>query len=217
MYPQLPRDHHRSRDSADMESRRLSTQVENIDGILEKVQRQIDRNHQTSQDKREKMEEPPAEVANLTVENLTPQALNSHGAFFKQLTCACHKYAKQKKIADLTAKIYRQGVSQRLFVGKDAFAKKRSKLPILVIGLDGVMGYFDEAKAYNIKQVTFNYLLALSHNFRIVAYTQELKNIVRRLVHILGENKVPFFFDAVYRLEPNDNGHLDLTHIMIDF
>ena len=39
---------------------------------------------------------------------------------------------------------YKSGVSSRLLVAKETFAAKRAKLPIMVINIDGVIGYFDE-------------------------------------------------------------------------
>lgn len=80
---------------------------------------------------------------------------------------------RQKHITHLTSSKYREGISQRLFVAKDTFSQKRSKLPIAIISLDGVFGYFDENKAYNLKEKSLYYLLTISHSFRVVAYSQE--------------------------------------------
>ena len=52
----------------------------------------------------------------------------------------------------MTPHKYRNGISTRLLVAKETFAQKRAKLPILVINLDGVLGYFDESKHYYCKE-----------------------------------------------------------------
>lgn len=64
----------------------------------------------------------------------------------KNLVPACTKYYKSKNNSRMTPYKYRNGISNRLLVAKETFAAKRAKLPILVINIDGVMGYFDEQK-----------------------------------------------------------------------
>lgn len=69
--------------------------------------------------------------------------LQGHGQFFKNMACACSKYMK-KAATHLTSRVYRDGVSRRLFVARDTFSPKREKLPIVIVSLDGVFGYYDE-------------------------------------------------------------------------
>jgi len=51
----------------------------------------------------------------------------------------------------MTPHKYRNGISTRLLVAKETFAPKRAKLPVLILNIDGALGYFDEAKHYNLK------------------------------------------------------------------
>lgn len=45
----------------------------------------------------------------------------------------------------MTAFRYREGESIRLMVAKETLTSKtRSRLPIIIINIDGVTGYFDE-------------------------------------------------------------------------
>ena len=105
-----------------------------------------------------------------------------------------------------------------MFVAKETFSAKRSKLPIIIISLDGVFGYFDETKAYHFKEKSLFYLHSLSHNFRIVAFSMETRSIIRRMVRSLAEMKQGFHFDAVYALGRKHNCYrLNITHVLLDF
>jgi hypothetical protein len=42
-------------------------------------------------------------------------------------------------------------------------------MPLIILDLDGVIGYWDENKNYHIQASTISYLIALSHNYRLVA------------------------------------------------
>lgn len=98
----------------------------------------------------------------------------------------------------MTPHKYRNGISTRLLVGKETFQAKRAKLPILVINLDGVLGFFDESKNYQCKEKSITMLQSLSHNFKIVGFSSESKGLITRLGKMLSEFKTPFAFDAVY-------------------
>ena len=66
--------------------------------------------------------------------------------------------------------------------------KNRLSLPIIIFDLDGVSGYWDEAKVYHVRQATICLLVALSCNFRLIAIaTGHSKNKLRRLCKILSE------------------------------
>ena len=85
--------------------------------------------------------------------NLGQEAsLGQHGMFMKNLVPACTKYYKSKNNSRMTPHKYRNGISTRLLVARETFSPKRAKLPILVLNLDGVLGYFDEAKQYYCKE-----------------------------------------------------------------
>jgi hypothetical protein len=44
----------------------------------------------------------------------------------------------------MTAYKYKEGISTRLLVAKETLTNRRVNLPILIINLDGIIGYFDE-------------------------------------------------------------------------
>lgn len=50
--------------------------------------------------------------------------------------------------------------------------KSRNQLPLIILDLDGVIGYWDENKIYHMRSSTLNYLIGLSINFRIVGIAQ---------------------------------------------
>ena len=98
----------------------------------------------------------------------------------------------------MTPHKYRNGVSTRLLVARETFIAKRAKLPILVINLDGVLGYFDEYKSYVVKEKCLQMMQGLSHNYKIVGFSCESKGIISRFGRNLADYKIPFAFDAVY-------------------
>ena len=96
---------------------------------------------------------------------------------------------------------YKNGISNRLLVAKETFAPKRAKLPILVLNIDGVLGYFDEHKNYNCRERSIHALQSLSHNYKIVGFSSESKGLITRLGRYLSEHKIPFAFDAIYQIQ----------------
>lgn len=78
---------------------------------------------------------------------------------------------------------YREGQSTRLMVAKETLrSKTRQKLPIIVIMIDGVIGFWDELKIFHIRSGVINQLITLSNNFRIVAVASgQTKRSVKRL------------------------------------
>lgn len=70
----------------------------------------------------------------------------------KQLNSVCTKYFKCKNNSRMTKHRYRDNISNRLLVARETFSQKRLKLPILVLNIDGVLGYFDEAKTYIFRE-----------------------------------------------------------------
>lgn len=62
--------------------------------------------------------------------------------------------------------------SQRLFISKEcATSEDRRMLPVLIINLDGVLGYWDDSKRfyYLLRPKVVDALIQLSYDFRIVA------------------------------------------------
>ena len=124
--------------------------------------------------------------------------LGQHGLFSKQIVPACTKYFKSKNNSRMTPHRYRNGISSRLLVAKETFQAKRAKLPIMMLNIDGVLGYFDETKGYVVKEKCLTMLQSLSNNFKIVGFSSESKGLITRFAKNLSEFKIPFAFDAVY-------------------
>ena len=81
-----------------------------------------------------------------------------------------------------------------------------------------MFGYFDEQKSFHFKEKSMSYLHTLSHSFRVIAFSMEPRNLVRKLVRQLAEMKVAFYFDAVYALGRKHHCYrLNITHILLDF
>ena len=100
---------------------------------------------------------------------------------------------------------YKYGDSQRLMVARETLkSKTRQKLPLIVVMLDGVAGYWDEQKVYWVKSSVIQYLVALSTNYRVVGVAiGQSKKCVKKLCSQLAEkgpDRQPFVFDAVYLL-----------------
>jgi len=71
----------------------------------------------------------------------------------------------------MTAYRYREGESTRLMVAKETLQSKlRQKFPVLILNLDGITGYFDESRIYYIRAGVITSLIALSMNFRVIAF-----------------------------------------------
>jgi hypothetical protein len=75
-----------------------------------------------------------------------------------------------------TPKAFRSGPhnfvwSQRLFMSKEcATSEDRRMLPVLVLNLDGVIGYWDDSKKsyYLLRPKIIESLIQLSYDFRLV-------------------------------------------------
>jgi hypothetical protein len=89
----------------------------------------------------------------------------------------------------MTAYKYREGESTRLMVAKETLkSKQRQKLPVLMILIDGVIGFWDEQKIFNIRSGVINYLISLSTNYRVVAIAQgQTRKCVKKLCQFLSE------------------------------
>jgi hypothetical protein len=58
----------------------------------------------------------------------------------------------------------------------------RSRMPSLVIMIDGIIGYWDEKKVFYLRSSVLNNLIALSTNFRLIAVAVgQTKKCVKRL------------------------------------
>jgi hypothetical protein len=71
----------------------------------------------------------------------------------------------------MTGHKYKEGLSKRILVAKEALSKTRMTLPVLILDLDGVVGYFDQAKTYLLRQSDLTQIISLSNNFRMVAFS----------------------------------------------
>lgn len=74
----------------------------------------------------------------------------------------CHSYRQKKRLSLMTPRKYKDGFSIRLFVAKETLKPSRMKLPVLLINLDGVIGYFDETKGYHYNNKSIVLLCQLS-------------------------------------------------------
>jgi hypothetical protein len=70
----------------------------------------------------------------------------------------------------MTSYKYKEGLSKRLLVAKDALSLARNQLPILIVNLEGVFGYFDHAKTYQVRPSELTQIISLSNNFRVIGY-----------------------------------------------
>jgi hypothetical protein len=110
-------------------------------------------------------------------------------------------------------------MSRRILVGKETLTKNRCSKPMIIVHLEGTIGYFDENKFFYVRERNLNILQSLSHNFRIVALSCESKRMVKRLcrsIHNFQSSK-SFTFDAVYVLKRSlTGGWLNVSHILLD-
>ena len=117
----------------------------------------------------------------------------------------------------MTASKYREGESKRIMVAKECLSfRDRFKLPMLMVNLDGIIGYFDELKMYFIKPSNITLLIALSNNFKVIAFCQgQSKNVLRKLCKLLQDKGM--VFDAVYLLRRLKKDRVNITHALLDF
>jgi hypothetical protein len=71
----------------------------------------------------------------------------------------------------MTAYKYKEGISTRLMVARETLkSTQRQRLPLLILNLDGIIGFFDEQKTYHIRSTALTQIVALSVNFRTIAF-----------------------------------------------
>ena len=75
--------------------------------------------------------------------------------------------------------------SQRLFLSKEcAQSEDRRMLPVLIVNLDGAVGYWQvQQKAYVLREGVVDSLIQLSHDFRIVAVSSQSQKLIFKLIH----------------------------------
>jgi hypothetical protein len=96
--------------------------------------------------------------------------------------------------------------SQRLFLSKEiATSEDRRMLPILVVNLDGVLGFWDDTKKffYLFRTRVVESLIQLSYDFRIVAISNQRQKHIYKVVYGLmnlpmEDGNKTLIFDAVY-------------------
>jgi len=84
--------------------------------------------------------------------------------------------------------------SKRLFFAKEAaLDPERWKKPVLIINLDGAMGYWDDLKSnfYVLRPKVLDGLLQLSYDFRLVAVSIQKKKRILPLIYGLMNLPVP--------------------------
>lgn len=115
---------------------------------------------------------------------------------------------------------------------------------MLIINMDGVLGYWDEAMThYVIRNKSVEILIQLSYDFRLVAVSTESQKYIFKVMHGLMNLSGPndpssnlyrepnrrLFFDAVYQLRSEnpcqqfhsalrniDDIHFDLSQVLLD-
>jgi|LauGreDrversion4_2_1035121.scaffolds.fasta_scaffold30939_2 hypothetical protein len=122
----------------------------------------------------------------------------------------------------MTAYKYKEGVSTRLMVARETLkSTQRQRLPLLILNLDGIIGFFDEQKTYHIRSTALTQIVALSVNFRTIAFCQgQTKRCLKRLCQQLAErdnNRASIVFDAVYHLRKLAKDRTNITHALLDF
>ncbi len=140
------------------------------------------------------------------------------------------QYNHKKKVPFLTAyKYYNaqgQCISQRLMVSQLVFKNKRSpKMPVLIVTLDGGLGFLAEnERCYYVRQSVVNLLAALSCNFKIIAVSAMRKKMVRKICGQLAERngeRSGIIFDGVYKHYPNVLSKQKMagnwSHALLDF
>lgn len=107
-------------------------------------------------------------------------------------------------------------ISQRLFLSNEnGNSEDRRMLPVLIINIDGVLGYWNvssKIKHFVLRHGVVDSLIRLSYDFRLVAVSSQSQKNICRLVHGLMNSQLDqtsaddsqpvqhLFFDAVYQL-----------------
>jgi hypothetical protein len=58
-------------------------------------------------------------------------------------------------------------------VAKETLNKNRAIKPLLIVHIEGTLGFYDENKFFYLRERSLTLLSALSHNFRIVGVSME--------------------------------------------
>ena len=146
----------------------------------------------------------------------------------------CREYAQHKSCKKvprqvrhlLTKSKYRKKEgemiwSKRLFLAKETVLNEERRMrPILIINIDGAMGFWDDLKSnyYVLRPKALDSLIQLSYDFRIIAISCMKKKRIFPLIYglmnipvssdalqLASQGKAPqmkhLFFDAVYQLK----------------
>lgn len=80
-------------------------------------------------------------------------------------------------------------------------------MPVLIVSLDGGLGFYAEnERSYYVRLSVINLLAALSCNYKIIAVSSLKKKKVRKIVSYLAERngeRSGLIFDGVYKLYPH--------------
>jgi hypothetical protein len=127
---------------------------------------------------------------------------------------------KKATVSNWTPKIYRNGLCKRLLVAKETLHKGRTCKPLLIVHIEGTLGYFDENKFFFCREKYLSYLSALSHNFRVIGLSTEPSKITKRLCHFMSHTlsaQRGFTFDAVYVIKKQmAGGKLNCSQLLLD-
>lgn len=73
-----------------------------------------------------------------------------------------------------------------MFMSKEcALSEDRRRMPILVVNLDGAVGFWDEIKRnyYVLRPKIVEGLIQLSYDFRIVAVSSQRQKLIRKVIY----------------------------------
>lgn len=92
---------------------------------------------------------------------------------------------------------YRRVTSKRLFTAPETLSSNRRKLPVIVLNLDGLVGFWDDSggQAYVLRQRIVDSLIQLSFDFRLVAVSVEgnwkIRKAILGLMNIVSSSYEP--------------------------
>lgn len=150
--------------------------------------------------------------------------LGRHIKYKRENTSFCTEYIQfrgqqlpKKYASSFTTNKYRKGLgedefvmSQRLAMSKElAQSEDRRMMPVLIVNLDGMLGYWDEMKRshYVLRSKVVDSMISLSYDFRLVAISTQSQKLMFKLIYGLmniqstsdsDSSTRHLIFDAVY-------------------
>lgn len=97
-----------------------------------------------------------------------------------------------------------------------ALSEDRRRLPILIVNLDGAVGYWDDIKRnyYVLRPKIVDGLIQLSYDFRIVAVSSQRQKMIKKVIYGLM-NILPSS-DCPIGAQSDPNTYSLLRHLVFD-